>query len=389
MLLLKLFVKDYQNTESSVVRGKYGVLSGFFGIVINLTLSISKFIVGGLTNSVAITADAFNNLTDCLTSLLTIIGFKISAKPADKTHPFGHSRVEYIVSLAVSVIIFITGWEVLTSSIDRIITPEPTYFSYVAIIVLIIGMLAKLWKWTFNRNLGNAIKSDTLLAVGVDSRNDVLIQAVTLLPMLLSLVTDVMIDGYIGVMMAFVFLRSGYGVSKDALEKIMGTAIDHTVAQNIKKMVKNNEGILGVHDLIVHNYGPNRYMASIHVEVSKDVPIEKSHAIIVAIADEVLETLGISLVIQMDPIDLSDDRLQRISLLTQNLLQEKYPDLHPHEFRIINSQPLPILVFELEVPHQEQKKVDALKTTIITDLKQVSPQYDYEIDIEYSYVNLG
>ena len=386
MTLVKLLIKDYENTESPTVRGKYGILSGICGIVINLTLSIAKFIVGGLTNSVAITADAFNNLTDCLTSLLTILGFKISAKPADKKHPFGHSRAEYIVSLAVSVIIFITGWEVLTSSFDRIINPEPTYFSYIAVFVLVCGMLAKLWKWFFNKKLGNAIKSDTLIAVGIDSRNDVFVQVVTLLPMLLSLITNVAIDGYVGTLMAFVFFKSGYDVAKEALAKIMGTSVDRTVADNIKKIVRSYDGILGVHDLVVHNYGPDRYMASIHAEVPMNVAIEKFHAIIMEIEGIVLRELGISLVIQMNPIDLSDERLQHMSRLTRNLLQNKYPELHPNEFRIINSHSLPILVFDLEIPHQEQKRVDALKATMITELKQVASDYDYEINIEYSYV---
>jgi len=386
MILVKLFIKDYENTELSIVRGKYGVLSGVCGIVINLTLSIAKFIVGGLTNSVAITADAFNNLTDCLTSLLTILGFKISAKPADKKHPFGHSRVEYIISLAVSLIIFITGWEVLTSSIDRIINPEPMFFSYIAVFVLIGGILAKLWKWIFNRKLGTAIKSDTLLAVGIDSRNDVFVQIVTLLPMLLSLITNVAIDGYVGVLMAFVFFKSGYDIANEALAKIMGTSTERAIADNIKKIVKSYDGILGVHDLVVHNYGPDRHMASIHAEVPMDVAIEKSHAIIMEIEAAVLQELGISLVIQMNPIDLSDDRLKQMSQLTRNLLQDKYPELSPNEFRIINSQPLPILVFDLEIPHQGQKKVDALKAAVISDMKQLAPDYDYEIDIEYSYV---
>ena len=191
MFLLKLFVKDYQNTEAISVREKYGTLSGVCGIILNMLLSILKFMLGAITNSVAITADAFNNLTDCLTSILTILGFRWSAKPADREHPFGHARIEYLISLVVAGVILVTGYEVMRSSISKIMNPEPMYFTIWAVVIMVFSMIIKLWMMRFNKKLGMAIKSDALLAVAVDSRNDVLINIVTLSSLLFVLLTGI------------------------------------------------------------------------------------------------------------------------------------------------------------------------------------------------------
>jgi len=382
---MKLFIKDYKQTDTPAVREKYGILSGACCIVLNVLLSALKFAVGALTNSVAITADAFNNLTDCLTSLLTILGFRWSAKPADKEHPFGHARIEYLVSLAVAGIILVTGYEVMRGSINMIINPEPVIFTPVAVAVLVFGMAVKFWMFLFNRKLGNAINSNTLLAVGIDSRNDVLITAATLVSLLFTLFLDFVIDGYVGVLIALVFLHSGYQVAKEALDRIIGNPTEKDVADEIRKIVKGYEGILGVHDLVVHSYGPGRDMASLHVEVPLDMSLAVSHDITEKAGSEVFEKLGVKLVVHLDPIDTADERLQGMIDLTRNLLQKNYPDLHAHEFRIKNSMPKPILVFDLEIPYEHKKEAFALRESIVDGIKKAAPEFGCNINIEYGY----
>jgi len=388
MRLLKLLVKDHQNTESPTVREKYGKLSGISGIIINMLLSALKFAMGAITNSVAITADAINNLTDCLTSLLTILGFRWSAKPADREHPFGHARIEYLISLAVAGVILVTGYEVMRSSISKIINPEPLYFTPWVVAVLIFSMVAKLWMYVFNKKLGRAISSDTLLAVGIDSRNDVLINVVTLFSLIFTLLTGFVIDGYIGALLALVFLKSGYDIAKEALGRIIGNPSDGSVAIKIKEIVKNHEGVLGMHDLIVHSYGPGRDMASLHVEVPMNMPLADSHELVEKISHTIQENLAIPIVIQLTPIDLSDERLQSIISTTQNLIATQYPNLHPNEFRIKDTMPKPTIVFDLEFP-LEMKRSTALtqRDKIIKNITHTLPEYDCDINIEYSYTS--
>jgi len=386
MLILKLFINDHKDTESPIVRKKYGLLSGTCGIILNMVLAGLKFLIGAITNSVAITADAINNLTDCLTSLLTILGFRWSATPADREHPFGHARIEYLISLAVAGIILVTGYEVMRSSISMIINPEPLYFTPWAVVVLVFSMVVKCWMMVFNRKLGKAIGSNTLLAVGVDSRNDVLINIVTLFSLFFTLVTGFVIDGYIGALLALVFLRSGYSIAKEALGRIIGNPSDGSVAAEIKEIVKSHEGVLGMHDLIIHSYGPGRDMASLHVEVPMDMSLAKSHETVEKIAHTVSHKLGIPVVIQLTPIDLADERLQNIICITQNLIRDKYPNLHPNEFRIKDTQPKPTVVFDLEYPLEiTRKNALALRDLVAGGIIEILPEYDCDINIEYSY----
>jgi len=386
LLLARLFIKNYKDTESPAVREKYGLLSGVVGIVLNLLLAGLKFIVGRVANSVSITADAFNNLTDCLTSLLTILGFKLSAMPADREHPFGHSRIEYLVSLGVAGMILVAGYEVMRSSIRMIISPQPMYFYPAAVMVLVFGMVVKIWMAVFNKRLGTAAKSDTLVAVGIDSRNDVLITGATLVSLIFSRFIDFSIDGYIGALIALVFFRSGFQVAREAFGRIIGSPANRSVAQKIKEIVKAQEGVLGVHDLVVHSYGPGRDMATAHVEVAADMTLVDSHEITEKIAFEISEALGIDILVHLDPIDMTDTRLQGVVCIVQGLLREKYPAVHAHEFRIINSVPRPKFVFDMEIPHEENKNAHVLREAIIADIVLVVTEFDFEINIEYGYI---
>ena len=397
MFLLKLFVKDYKNTDSPAVREKYGTLSGVCGLILNMLLSVLKFMVGAMTNSVAIMADAFNNLTDCLTSILTILGFRWSAKPADREHPFGHARIEYLISLAVAGIILVTGYEVMRSSINKIIHPEPLYFTVWAIVVMVFSMVVKLWMMLFNKKLGAAINSNTLIAVGLDSRNDVLISGVTLFSVLFALLTGITVDGFVGALLALVFLRSGFNVAKEALGRIIGNPNSEDMAIDIKKIARSFDGVLGVHDLVIHSYGPGRDMASLHVEVSMDMSLADAYDIVEKVGQAVLEQLGIPMVIQLTPINLADERLQHVINVIQNLVAKEYPALHPNEFRIIDTtkpvkgssdtMPKPVIVFDLEFPLEiTRDNALMLRDSITQDVVKLLPGYDCDVNIEYGYV---
>jgi len=393
LLLLRLFVPDYKNTESPKVRVKYGNLSGISGVFLNMILSVAKFIVGAITNSVAITADAFNNLTDCLTSVLTILGFRWSAKPADREHPFGHARIEYLISLAVAGIILVTGYEVMRSSVAKIISPEAVYFSIWAVVVMVSSMVVKLWMMFFNKKLGRAIGSDTLIAVGIDSRNDVLINAVTLLSLIFAILTGISVDGYVGALLALVFFRSGYNVAKEALGRIIGNPSDGSVAAKIKDIVKGHDGVIGVHDLVVHSYGPRRDMASLHVEVPMDMPHEDSYSLVKKLGNAVFTQLGIPLVVQLTPINMADSRLQNVIGVAKGYIAERYPALHPNEFRIADARPhdeddegKPVVVFDLEFPLEISRDNSlTLRGEIAEDMAKLLPEFEFDINIEYGF----
>jgi cation diffusion facilitator family transporter len=385
MFFAKLFIKDYKDTESPAIREKYGLLSGIVGIIVNLILAVLKFVIGTVTNSVAITADAFNNLTDCLTSVLTILGFRWSNKPADREHPFGHSRIEYLVSLAIAGIILITGYEVIRSSVEIIINPEVIDFTAAAVAILVFSMIVKVFMVFFNRNLGGAIKSETLLAIAIDSRNDVLITAGVLISLVFTQFTGILIDGHVGALLGLVFLRSGYQVAKEALGRIIGNPADTQVSGKIKEIVRAYDGVIGVHDLVVHSYGPGRDMASLHVEVPVDIPFAEAHEIVEKAANEVLEKLRISLVVHMDPIDTSDKRLQDLISLTRGLLKAEYPYLSAHEFRIVNTLPKATFIFDLDIPYEHKKDALALRDGICRHIEKFASGYICDINVEHGY----
>jgi len=385
MFFAKLFIKDYEDTESPAIREKYGLLSGIVGIIVNLILAVLKFVIGTVTNSVAITADAFNNLTDCLTSVLTILGFRWSNKPADREHPFGHSRIEYLVSLAIAGIILITGYEVIRSSVEIIINPEVIDFTAAAVAILVFSMIVKVFMVFFNRSLGGAIKSETLLAIAIDSRNDVFITAGVLISLVFTQFTGTLIDGYVGALLGLVFLRSGYKVAKEALGRIIGNPADTQVSGKIKEIVRAYDGVIGVHDLVVHSYGPGRDMASLHVEVPVDIPFAEAHEIVEKAANEVLEKLRISLVVHMDPIDTSDKRLQDLINLTRGLLRAEYPYLNAHEFRIVNTMPKATFIFDLDIPYEHKKDALALRAGISEHIEKFASGYICDINVEHGY----
>ena len=287
--LVKHFVKDYEKVEKVSVRTAYGVLASIVGIFCNVFLFIVKFVVGIVLHSVSVTADAFNNLSDAGSSVISFVGVKMAGKPADEDHPFGHGRVEYIAALVVAFLVLEVGFTFLKDSLAKIRMPEELNFQLLSVIILLLSIGVKLWLGIFNRKLGRKIDSKVMMAVFTDSMGDVITTGATILSLVFFKVTGINIDGFVGVGVALVVMWAGVGIAKDTLEPLIGEGVDPELYDKIRKFVENYEGIEGTHDLIVHNYGPNRSMASIHAEVPNNVSIEESHEIIDRIERDAIE----------------------------------------------------------------------------------------------------
>lgn len=385
--LIKTFVKDYKNTNDKIVRHQYGMLGSIVGIICNIFLFVSKFISGLILKSVSVITDAFNNLSDAGSAIVTLIGFKLASKPPDKEHPFGHGRFEYISGLIVSFIIMLVGLEFLKSSIQKIFHPEQIQFNLISLIILIISIFIKLWLSIFNKKIGKVISSKTIEATSIDSLSDVLTTSATIISIIVTALTDIIIDGYIGAIVACVVLFAGYKIAKDTLEPLIGTGVDPELAKSIHDMVLNYDGIEGMHDLIVHNYGPGKSMASLHAEVPANINIQTSHEIIDKIEKEVAEKLNIFLVIHMDPITINDERVLKIKKSIMDIVKAINMKLDIHDFRIIDGQEQINIIFDLAVPlsYNDKQKED-LKLQISKLAKILDSRYNCIINVESSYI---
>lgn len=357
--LCRRFVKDSDNIDDPKVRFAYGRLAGIVGIVCNLLLCGFKLLAGILAGSLAMIADAFNNLSDAGSAIVTLIGFKLAGAPPDKDHPFGHGRMEYLSAMGVAVLIIIAGFELATSAIDKMIHPSAPSFSLVSTIILAVSILVKLWMALFNRRIGKKIRSDALCAAGLDSRNDVICTSVVLVSSVLNLVMDFSIDGYVGMAVALFVIWSGFTVIRDTVSPLLGQAPDPELVQNIQQTVLSHEGVVGIHDLIVHDYGPGRVMVSLHAEVPVDQSISKSHDIIDNIEMELQEKFNILSCIHMDPIDADNPETQRLKALTIRLMNEVDEGLTLHDFRVVTGESHTNLLFDLVVPHGYANRQEA------------------------------
>ncbi len=349
--LCRRFIKDSANVDDPKVRFAYGRLAGFVGIVCNLLLCGLKLLAGILAGSLAMIADAFNNLSDAGSSIVTLIGFKLAGAPADDDHPFGHGRMEYLSAMGVAVLIILAGFELATSALNKILHPADATFSWVSVVILAVSILVKLWMAVFNRRIGKKIRSDALCAAGLDSRNDVICTGVVLVSSLLNLVLDFSIDGYVGMAVALFVIWSGFTVIKDTVSPLLGQAPDPELVQGIQQTVLAYEGVVGIHDLIVHDYGPGRMFVSLHAEVPEDQPISKSHDVIDNIEMELQAKFNILSCIHMDPVDTDNPETLRLKALTIRLMNEVDERLTLHDFRVVTGDTHTNLLFDLVVPH--------------------------------------
>lgn len=351
-LLVRMFIKDYQKVEEPTVRGAYGTLAGIVGILCNLVLFAGKLIIGTVSGSVSITADAVNNLSDASSSIMTLIGFRLAQKPEDAEHPYGHARIEYLTGLAVAALILIIGVQLAKSSFLKILHPEPVEFSVALVIVLVLSILVKLWMALFNRTLGKKIDSTSLIATAADSRNDVISTAAVLLAAVIAHFSGWNLDGYIGVLVALFILYSSVGIARETISPLLGEPADPELVHMVKHEVLHyDDRILGVHDLMVHDYGPGQTFASIHVEIDRNQDVIEAHDMIDNIEREFLKNHRIHLTIHYDPVVMDDEAVSRMRRIVGEKLQEIDERLSFHDFRMVAGPEHTNLIFDVVLPY--------------------------------------
>lgn len=386
-LLVKLFVKDSERTDNAKVRTEYGLLASSVGILCNVLLFFIKLTIGLIINSISITADAVNNLSDAASSVISFIGVKLAGRPADKEHPFGHGRLEYISALVVAFLILVVGFSLLMDSVKKIINPEPVGFSWAMTIILVISVTLKIWLSMFNKVLGNKINSTVMKATSADARNDVIVTSATIISVVVGKYTGWTVDGLMGVFVSVFVLFSGFNIAKDTLVPLLGEAIDKEAYEKITKMVESYEGIIGSHDLILHNYGPSCVMATIHAEVSSDSNIAEVHDIVDKIERDILRDMGISIVIHVDPIELNDGHTLERRALVESVICDLEPDGTIHDFHVVYVENTINLIFDLVIPYSYKEKDQQELVLKITDtISQVNENYQCVITIENSYI---
>ena len=377
-LLLRLFVKNYQNTEDAAVRSSYGKLAGLVGILCNVFLCAAKLIVGSLSGSVSITADAVNNLSDASSSVVTLLGFKLAEKPADAGHPFGHARIEYLSSLIVAATILIIGFELAKTSIGKILHPQDVTFSAALVVVLSLSILVKLWMMFFNRSLGKRIDSTTLTATAADSRNDVITTSAVLASCIVGRAANVRIDGYMGLLVALFILYSGVSIAKDTIDPLLGEAPNEELTRMVAREIGKYDKVLGIHDLMVHDYGPGRRFASVHVEMdSREDPLV-CHDIIDDIERDFLTNHNIHLVIHYDPLVTDDAELNHMRDLVLQVVHGIDPRLSIHDFRMVRGPGHTNLIFDMVIPFEMNCRRDEL-LQLINDRIQFEDKKYYAV----------
>ena len=386
-LLVRKFVKNYENIEDAKVRTDYGVLASALGIVCNVLLFAGKLAVGVAVRSVSVMADAFNNLSDAASSVIGFVGVKMAGKPADREHPFGHGRIEYIAALVVAFLVLQVGFTFFQNSTDKIRHPEDLSFELVPMLILLASVCVKLWLGYFNRVLGKKINSSVMQATAADAMGDVVTTLATIASILFFHFTDINIDGFVGLLVSLVVMWAGVGIARDTLEPLIGQPVEPETYRKITEFVESYDGILGSHDLIVHNYGPTRSLASIHAEVPNDVDIETSHEIIDRIERDAAKKLGLFLVIHMDPVAVKDERVTELKNQVSSVLKQIDDRLSLHDFRIVDGEHQINLIFDVVVPHSYMdKERDRLHMEILEKVSELDPRYQCVITMENGYV---
>ena len=386
-LLLRLFLKNDTDMRHPEVRMRVGKLAGWVGIFCNVLLFAGKLLVGTLCKSVSITADAVNNLSDASSSVVTLLGFKLAEKPADSEHPYGHDRMEYLSGLAVAAMILVIGAELVKTSIARIAQPEPVEFSPAIVLVLLASIALKLWMAGFNRSLGKEIDSAALAATAADSRNDVIATGAVLLACVAGKLANVMIDGWIGLAVALFIIISGIGIAKDTVDPLLGMAPDKTLVQGITRLLLSHEQVLGVHDLMIHDYGPGRRFASVHVEMDYRYDVLDAHELIDEMERRVKKELGVELVIHYDPIVTDDEELLDVRAQVEAILAEVDPRLAVHDFRMVRGKAHTNIIFDMVVPFSMEQKEKELRELVESRLKEDNRQYHAIITFDHQAFN--
>lgn len=381
--ILKHFIKS--STTEEEIRKKYGILSGYVGIVCNIILFTVKFFAGVITHSVSITADALNNLSDVGSSVATLLGFKLADRPADKEHPFGHGRYEYISGFVVSLIIILMGIELLKASFEKILSPQQINFRMISFLIMLCSIAVKLWLCFFNKKVGNIICSATLQATAMDSLSDVVATSAVIIGMLVNHFFQYNIDGYMGVIVALFILYTGITTAKDTLNPLLGTAPPYDLIEEMKKEVLSYDGILGVHDLIVHSYGAEKKLVSLHAEVSAQSDILKIHEVIDTIERDIKQKFMCDAVIHMDPIDMEDEQTKQLYHKIKLTVKDIDDSFNMHDFRVVKSMGEVKLFFDVAVPFPCQQSNGEIAEKIKCNVEKLGENYIANITIDRLY----
>ena len=385
--LLRRFIPDYQNTADPAVRERYGKLAGITGIICNVLLFAFKLLAGTLSGSVSITADAVNNLSDASSSLVTLLGFRLAARPADEEHPYGHARMEYLSGLAVAVMILVIGVELVKSSVQKILHPEAVEFSVLTAAVLTGSILLKLWMALFDRKLGRKISSAALIAAAADSRSDVIATGAVLLACVVGKLTGLMIDGWAGLLVALFILWSGVGVVKDTVDPLLGAKPDEALVRAIAYLMTSHVNILGFHDLMVHDYGPGRRFASVHAEIDHRIDPLVAHEILDEIERQAKRELHVDLVIHYDPIVTDDPEVAAVRTRVLQIMHGLDPRLSLHDFRMVSGSHHVNVIFDMVLPPEDVQTAEQLRRQIEAQLQDGKKTYHLIVTFDTAAFN--
>lgn len=384
--LIKIFIKDYENIKDVQIRKKYGELGSFVGIISNVLLFVIKIIIGIAINSVAIMADSFNNLSDSLSSIITLLGFKMGAKPPDEEHPFGHGRIEYISGFIVSFIIMLIGFDFLKTSFLKAMTPESINFTFISIIILIFTILVKIWQSIFNKKLGNMIQSTSLIATGIDSRNDALVTTSTIISLIIFRFSGINLDGIFGIIVSIFLIYSGISLAKQTLSPLLGEGLDKNTNIKIKEIVMSFDGVIGLHDILVHNYGPNKSICSMHVEIPYTFDLQNAHELVDDIEKMLRKKLDLYATIHIDPVNLKDVRIIKLKKIINNICEKYNNEIEGRDYRILKKETNINFIFELIVPYDLKYEIRTkILYEIDCEIKKIDQRYHCIINIETSF----
>lgn len=385
-MILRLLVPNYTDTENPAVRETCGALAGAVGLTLNLLLFAGKLAAGLITGAISVTADAFNNLSDAASSVVTLVGFRLAGQKADADHPFGHGRIEYLAGLVVSLLILLVGVELGQSSIEKILRPEDTTLTALTGGILIASILVKLWMAFFYRRLGNLIQSAALQAAAADARSDVLATSVVLLGLAAARLTGLRLDGWLGLLVSVLILKAGFDSTRSTLNPLLGQAPDTETVRDIEELILSHPLVVGIHDLIIHDYGPGRRLMSVHAEVPATAGLMEVHEVIDHIERELAQRFHIDAVIHMDPIQLGDPEVDRLRELASTLAQGIDPALTVHDFQVTRDDGHPVLSFDVVAPYDVPLTDDEVRSALEEQLRSKEPACRCVINIDRSYV---
>ena len=384
-LFKRLFIKNYDDVTNPKVRERYGTSAGVLGIIGNVILFCAKLVVGLLSMSIAVVADAINNLSDFMTSIITLIGFKLAGRPADKEHPYGHSRIEYVTGFIIAFVILFLGIEIGRNAIDKIITASPTDFSIVTCVILALSIVVKLCLSIIFKGLAKSINSDTLHAMSTDSRNDVISTAVVLLSAILALCLGIQIDGYLGVIVALFIIYSAIKLIKETVNTLIGTPPDKEFVDCVVEKLKSYPEVLDIHDLVIHNYGPLKTFASVHIEVDARVDIMISHELADNIERDFIKNMNVMMVCHLDPVAIGDPETDKLRTLMADTLKRLDERLTLHDLRIVHAVSFSNVIFDVVLPFDCNYTEYDVKQEVSKALKTLSKPYFAVIEFDKNY----